>query len=109
MEYKKCADCGETKPITEFSKNGIQRGKQAYKARCKPCYSKYKSAYRIQKEKGSPEIAKRRVELQRRRALSDKDTSIKRMISNSRYRAKRKQLEFNLHLRILLFLRFALF
>lgn len=34
---KKCKDCGQELPITEFHSNGQDRGKKRYKPRCRKC------------------------------------------------------------------------
>lgn len=44
---KFCTDCGESKPLSEFSTNGLNAdGTQRYYSKCKPCGSKAVSAVR---------------------------------------------------------------
>lgn len=41
MEKKKCRDCGETKSVSEFYKQGVRKnGKVFYQTYCKPCLTK---------------------------------------------------------------------
>lgn len=46
-EEKTCTSCGETKPISEYTKNGFNSsGVQSYKSMCRPCYNNYKQQWR---------------------------------------------------------------
>jgi len=40
-ESRQCIDCSETKPLSEFPRNG-----KGHRSRCKPCYSAYVYAAR---------------------------------------------------------------
>lgn len=38
--YRRCVNCGETKPITDFHRNGAEpNGKPAWRLECKVCYN----------------------------------------------------------------------
>ena len=41
---KRCGECGETKPLTEFNRSS--KGKDGYQWKCRACYKSYnKSRY----------------------------------------------------------------
>jgi hypothetical protein len=42
IKFKVCNDCGESKPLTEFSKKGMNKdGSQKYQPNCKDCVNKH--------------------------------------------------------------------
>lgn len=47
METKKCTQCGETKPVTDFYKNGFRRGVQEYHCKCIACTLSPATAQRL--------------------------------------------------------------
>ena len=96
MTDKICKDCKKLKPLDEFSKNGMQRGKQAYKARCKPCYVIFKTEERIQREATDPRVAERRRELAKAGTVRDPNYSVKQMLRGAKYRSRAKGLYFDL-------------
>ena len=46
MKSRKCKNCGETKPITEYHINKCLNGRTYYRHECKVCYQRIKKAYR---------------------------------------------------------------
>lgn len=53
---KKCRSCGNWKEFSAFIKNGLLRGRQLYRSRCKVCYTARK------KEKAVPKKPKNNTE-----------------------------------------------
>lgn len=95
---KKCVKCGEEKPLDEFYNDKKQTdGKTVY---CKSCLTSYRIAH---KERSREYMRRRRlqdnetIKATRRKSWRELDPR-KRMLQQSRNRARRKGLDFNLEL-----------
>jgi len=48
-DMKRCSECGQVKPITEYYKR--KESKDGYNSKCKKCLLKYQKRYRIKRNK----------------------------------------------------------
>lgn len=53
---KRCKECGEWKPLSQFHKQGIKGNKQQYASKCKPCKNaEYREKYHTEGRNGGNE------------------------------------------------------
>lgn len=103
MEEKKCSQCKEIKPITDFWKNAKKGKIQSY---CKKCGSKYNKGNEAKRLRSKGYAEKRKLkyhsdeayrkEIRRKRNLYVLNHRELVLLSSAKIRAKRSNLEFNI-------------
>ena len=56
-QLKKCKDCGEKKPLTDYYKGSSYKNKQYYLSRCKPCHKGKQTVWQKTNKKVVKKIA----------------------------------------------------
>lgn len=92
--FKKCAGCGEIKPLEEFA---YSKGEHRYKSKCKSCRHE---AYILDKEKALERANKyyqeNREDVLKKSHKRRKANIAKEILRSARERSKKKGLEFNI-------------